>query len=60
MIFLAWKSLSLVQGATSAASTPFGTAHPAELLEECALDGVTLLRLTSEGWLELSPAAPQV
>lgn len=45
-------------GATSALSPPPGSLHPAELLEECALDGETLLRLTKEGWLELSPAAP--
>ncbi|CAM9884631.1 unnamed protein product, partial [Pylaiella littoralis] len=45
-------------GATSAPSPPPGSAHPAELSEECAVDGATLLRLTRGGWLELSPAAP--
>ncbi|CAM9898804.1 unnamed protein product [Ectocarpus fasciculatus] len=45
-------------GAAPAASPPPGSAHPAQLLEECSVDGTTLLRLTKEGWLELSPAAP--
>ncbi|CAM9728003.1 unnamed protein product [Ectocarpus sp. 12 AP-2014] len=45
-------------GAAPAASPPPGSAHPAQLLEECSVDGATLLRLTKEGWLELSPAAP--
>lgn len=52
------KIATRVSGASSALSPPPGSVHPAELLEECALDGETLLRLTREGWLELSPAAP--
>lgn len=33
--------------------------YPAQLLEACSMDPETLLRLTREGWLQVSPAEPQ-
>lgn len=35
---------------------PEGSMPPAQLLETCDMDPETLLRLTREGWLEVSPA----
>lgn len=36
---------------------PEGSMPPAQLLDACDMDAETMLRLTREGWLEISPAA---
>lgn len=37
---------------------PEGAMPPGQLLEACDMDADVLLKLTREGWLEVSPAAP--